>query len=489
MMTPDLGERLALAAEAFERREEEEALAHLLEAWRETRSERIAALVEKLSARLTAELPPLECEPRSTVWELQRPLDLPRMFESLLETANKGVVRILREQLAALRNWPADPRLVSPLLTIASMPIAENFWVSGALIDLFGFLRDSRTARAVQKLYAGPDSERHDFERLGDFLPPVDASEAPPLDAEARSLCRSLEEDLDRREEADARPRALRRELLARIRATPEDDGARLVLADHLLEQGDPLGELIVLQCSPRPDEERVKSLLAQHRMSWLAPLGPLADPEHTRFERGFPASVRLAFGRGELLPPPGPAWGTVRELDWYWENPPGAAAWLAHPHLGGVTRLLRMRAATARELGRYPLPVQSLQLMGGFASQMTETFTLLAAMPRLTCVDLYNALPDDVSLCAASPLASRLERFTASVSGCWSLVVTPSAEVPVEATLLNARHAGALAAAIRAAGGFGTQALRVHGGNPLDARARIQLEDAGSAYARIEWE
>ncbi|WP_163991326.1 TIGR02996 domain-containing protein [Pyxidicoccus caerfyrddinensis] len=481
---------LELARSVFERGEEEQALRFLLEAWRETRSERLAGLVEKLSARLTAELPPLACEPHSSEMELRQPLDLPRMLESLLETANQGRLIVLREQLEALRKWPADPRLVPPLLAIASMPAAGNLWVRAALIDLFGHLRDSRTALALQALYEAPDGERYDFGRRGAFLPRVDASEPSPLDAEARALCRSLEEDLDAREEADASRRSLRKELLARVRARPEDDGARLVLADQLLEQGDPLGEFIALQCSPHPDEDRVKALLARHGMSWRAPLGPLADPDHTRFERGFPASVRLSIRRGQqVLPPPGPAWGTVREIDWYWESPPGAAAWLAHPHLGGVTRLLRMRDATARELGRYPLPVRSLQLRGGVASQLTEAFTLLAALPHLTCVDIYNALPDDVRLCATSPLAARLQRFTASVSGYWSLVVTPSAEVTVEATLLNVQRAAALADAIRAAVGFGTRALRVRDGFPPDERARLQLRSAASAYARVEWE
>lgn len=69
--------------------------------------------------------------------------------------------------------------------------------------------------------------------------------------------------------------------------ADPDDDGARLVLADWLLEQGDPRGELIQIQCalagaggsqglaSLTRDElvAREKALLKKHQTSWLAPI------------------------------------------------------------------------------------------------------------------------------------------------------------------------------------------------------------------------
>jgi uncharacterized protein (TIGR02996 family) len=70
-------------------------------------------------------------------------------------------------------------------------------------------------------------------------------------------------------------------ELLADVLARPEDDAPRLVLADELTENGDPRGELIVVQvllaqggiAPPRRRELRLRSeaLLAEHRAAWTA--------------------------------------------------------------------------------------------------------------------------------------------------------------------------------------------------------------------------
>jgi uncharacterized protein (TIGR02996 family) len=70
-------------------------------------------------------------------------------------------------------------------------------------------------------------------------------------------------------------------ELLAAIIANPEDKRARLVYADLLQDQGDPRGELIILQCTRAdlaPDDPRAAELLAReaelfkkHKKAWTA--------------------------------------------------------------------------------------------------------------------------------------------------------------------------------------------------------------------------
>lgn len=82
---------------------------------------------------------------------------------------------------------------------------------------------------------------------------------------------------------------ATRAALIADIVANPDDDGPRFVLADHLLERGDPRGELIQLQCRGRP----VETILAKYGVAWSAYLR-----DHVReafFDRGFVALVRGA--------------------------------------------------------------------------------------------------------------------------------------------------------------------------------------------------
>ncbi len=92
---------------------------------------------------------------------------------------------------------------------------------------------------------------------------------------------------------------ASRDELLARILASPADDGPRLVYADFLAEQGDPRGEFIQVQCElARGSERRVelelreRALMVEHGAQWLGALGP--DAAQVQFERGFAHAVTL---------------------------------------------------------------------------------------------------------------------------------------------------------------------------------------------------
>ncbi|HEU0031704.1 MAG TPA: TIGR02996 domain-containing protein [Kofleriaceae bacterium] len=103
-------------------------------------------------------------------------------------------------------------------------------------------------------------------------------------------------------------------ELLQQIFDAPEDDTPRLIYADHLLDRGDPLGELIHMQCAlarPRHGspmapalwrdgkplldtdvelEHRERALLQQHADVWLAPVRPYL--RSWAFVRGFPDHV-----------------------------------------------------------------------------------------------------------------------------------------------------------------------------------------------------
>lgn len=84
---------------------------------------------------------------------------------------------------------------------------------------------------------------------------------------------------------------ASRDELCAAVLADPRADGPRLVLADWLIERGDPRGEFISIQCElaragPKGGEglrERETALLREHQAAWLG-----SDLVEARFRRGF---------------------------------------------------------------------------------------------------------------------------------------------------------------------------------------------------------
>ena len=86
------------------------------------------------------------------------------------------------------------------------------------------------------------------------------------------------------------------------ILQSPEHDLPRLVYADWLDEQGDPLGEFIRIQCElekipwydprGRPLRRREMQLLTEHRRTWLGSL--LEYRVRSEFHRGFPSCLSL---------------------------------------------------------------------------------------------------------------------------------------------------------------------------------------------------
>jgi uncharacterized protein (TIGR02996 family) len=86
----------------------------------------------------------------------------------------------------------------------------------------------------------------------------------------------------------------------------PEEDLSRLVHADWLLDQGDPKGEFIQVQCrlasmaaddEQRPSlEERERQLLQRHQDEWLGSLLPLLSGWH--YSQSDFLTVDVVFSR-----------------------------------------------------------------------------------------------------------------------------------------------------------------------------------------------
>ena len=63
----------------------------------------------------------------------------------------------------------------------------------------------------------------------------------------------------------------------------------RLVLADYLMERGDPRGELIVMQCTGGEDPTaRAKKLVHAHWEAWLGPVAAVLSPLTSEFRNGM---------------------------------------------------------------------------------------------------------------------------------------------------------------------------------------------------------
>jgi uncharacterized protein (TIGR02996 family) len=195
------------------------------------------------------------------------------------------------------------------------------------------------------------------------------------------------------------------RALVEAIRAEPEDDAPRLVLADWLQERGDPRGELIHAQvrwyqarqawdyAAMKQNAARERQVRQQHEAAWLAPLEALGL-YGAEFRRGFvesagiPAAKFLKNGHKlfELAP-------LLRDLTFYREGPDLLPGLAEHPALlrldavtffscGIPTTALGTLASSPYAANLGSLEVRESRLVGAtIAAACTE----LLGLPRLT--------------------------------------------------------------------------------------------------------
>jgi uncharacterized protein (TIGR02996 family) len=225
-------------------------------------------------------------------------------------------------------------------------------------------------------------------------------------------------------------------ELLERVYAAPDEDAPRRVLADALLDAGDPRGELISVQCqlaAVEEDErgpeilrlvERERELLDQHGDAWTKgwpfELKPI-------FRRGFPevqqawsAHVRRSLRTAMELAP------TLRDVTFLDEIPiQWRFQWLQLPRVQlrhvtlpvtfapqDVERLSAFRATQLTFRGG-TLDRRACELLGGggyralaFEFEMGVDFEPLAALPLESLINHGNAVR---GLGAAWPELQRL--------------------------------------------------------------------------------
>ncbi|MCE9673231.1 TIGR02996 domain-containing protein [Myxococcus stipitatus] len=493
LLTTKLGEALA----AFERHDEEEALGVLLETWRSFRDVHLADLIDRLSDRLTDGLSLADSAGMSMRTSRRKVLDLPLMRRALKQALTLNHAPAVMQRLDQFRVWPphfpdaftVDPRLSYTLLDAARHRLASDPAVGPRIFQMLEAIADPRTLDGIERLQQGSGPRSAAFEAAAiPLLQQIKSRRPPPPSAEAAARLADWSKALSRREDLEERHAPLREELLGRVYAAPEDMAARLVLADHLQETGDPRGEFISSQLLPGASRARIEQLLQKYAPWWEAPLGPLVQRESTRFERGFPVAARLVSRARQVLSEPGTAWRTVRELDTAGIDTRELAKWLSHPNLSNVTTLRRVGPVLARELVDRESPVRNLSLVGALNPAHPSLLDQLALLPRLTRVVLHTTAPTDVFQCARSPLAARLERFEARAVNAWTLVLSPGREHPLRATLVHGGQAEPFAQVLRGALGFQAARLRIRGVHRADPRGQALLRAAVEGHPGVTW-
>lgn len=281
---------LATALEHARARDWDACLSATIAAWRQNRHPALADLVDRICVRAVA-LPASEKEIRRRTEKPEAETDTE--LGRLIRFASSGW---LVGALELYRRRPPDPRLTRLVVSMF-----EKYRNTYGLLDELEQLDDAREYPRILDL-ASRRYHNEDDARLTALAAAI-AARQPPAAPDLATIA-EIDAALTYQPRTDA---------LAAIYANPEDTDARLVWADALLQQGDPRGEFIALQCRS-PGSERERALLKMHGVAWLGSLaGSLVDGAH--FRRGFPARGRFSIHRLREVPTD-PAWQTFEDLD-----------------------------------------------------------------------------------------------------------------------------------------------------------------------------
>jgi uncharacterized protein (TIGR02996 family) len=189
------------------------------------------------------------------------------------------------------------------------------------------------------------------------------------------------------------------RRLVAEIYASPDDDVARAVYADWLIERGDPRGHFIAMQCGraargdpDASDEER--TLLDRNWQAWIGCPAIAAVAPGIEFERGMWSACDL-FDQAQLaafVDPAftmSPSWSTVRRIgipEWLEPAAPDLLSGPLHRSLRTVTVATRDFVARLAQWDGPPLAIDRLVLrdLSGERPAFPAAFTGLPALEQL---------------------------------------------------------------------------------------------------------
>jgi uncharacterized protein (TIGR02996 family) len=329
------------------------AVARLVAAWTNVPATALADAAVALSARLPVDALPSRVAEREARWLAIAAAHDPATLPTLLAAEWPVHPRAAKARLAELLKFPRDPRIARNLIDLwhakrygsnAGVP----FW-RATFKALFAWGEPG-----ITPIYgAARKHEDLDWYRIFEDLKFEQLPAEPQLPA---AIAESLADLANRRTTTSA---ATRDALFASVYDDPASDPPRAVLADALLGDGDPRGELIQLQLSgKRSAQPRTRALLRAHGATWLDGLeDAIVNPV---FRRGFVAEATLARRPDDLTLP---AWRTIEALHFACEpHDHRLVEVLLHPTFAAVRRITGVPATlVAPVLAKREAPIDHL--------------------------------------------------------------------------------------------------------------------------------
>lgn len=355
----------------------EDALSTLLAAWRACHDSTLGDAIDRVSALISRpELKGSAKKRHEEFLELAKkkdPADIGRLYAFLGE----GQIAHLVAELEVIEELPPDPRFTARALQLLQKPAATSSSSFPAWRRLFNQLTRNEDLRAIAPLKAldflailGANQEYSASffeERKAKTLAALEKVKAPSLSAADAAVVKELLGD----QKAATRDVS---SLEAAVYAAPLDDAPRMVLADALLEKGDPRGEFISLQLQASKRrltaEERWKEydLLEEHRDTWLGPLKLALDEwnDVVHFRNGFVDTFSVASDKEHPMKilAEAPQFKTVRTLLLrLFDESPLPIEFLRSPQCANITGLGELNETAFRQVltAKEPWPYEKL--------------------------------------------------------------------------------------------------------------------------------
>lgn len=295
----------------------EDALKQMLSLWADRKSPELARVIVAVGERIAEKKPPVRPARGKTIqefWvETAKGHDV-TMFErlnaSLIQTQSHDD---LIARLHSLKGWPQDPRLTLAVLAyLHEKPLRSTarriFYVP--LLEMLERQKDPAALPLLREWASAKDAARSEIiegigrdavKRVPDSLASLEHEHYSGLSVDESKLLTTLAEQL-----AAPTHHALKNtidDLWARVYETPAELGPVQVLADALIEGGDPRGEYIQLQCQheqalaqnakarPSPREAELYRMYAS---DWMRELAPMIIKRDLAFQRGTIAHCAL---------------------------------------------------------------------------------------------------------------------------------------------------------------------------------------------------
>ncbi|MGZ3423533.1 MAG: TIGR02996 domain-containing protein [Polyangiales bacterium] len=438
--------------------DDRKALSIALALFERTRDGEVADVVEALSARVrSAPLSrALGQDAIHTAWlelaKKRRPEDVPTLLEALSRSIDVVVAPHrwpplptaerfprLAERMKALAEFPADPRVSRALIELLQRAPWTSGWggdlsvIYDSMFALVGRIGDPRALPILRDALERPRwrvqaVRAYMQERLPAAIRSIEAtprSQVPGIASIARELGGS-----------GPAPRiassgVTEEELLEAVYDDPDDDDARLVLADLLLEREDPRGELLALQfkeeregLAPK-ERKRMNALVRAHQEEWLGEI--FLVTKNRVFKRGLLESAELV---SEGAADPGvwervlvdPRLSTLRSLDKGKANEELYIRFLASPARRSLRRVQATTMATMKAVAEASAPFERVETVALERPSREALGALGSAttLPSLQCAELTcdaERLPGLMKSLRGHPLLERIHALHAKLS------------------------------------------------------------------------